>query len=410
VTDETKFYFPCSGGYALILSFLPGTGLDDVPPSLVREKANESLPGDTLEKLRHAEKEIEQIRSESRLITNPDQVTQLMRLEIKLIWFERERERYLSEPRNEVAQQLGRKAFHHYCDYLNGKLAGLKKGLPQTRHPDIAKYFARELHDRRYLGYSFDNLIPSNVLQQLNMSFRAKADSTRKEAIPSEFLRYVTYTWKAYLFALPFADYSVERGVPCLNLFFDLWVVLEIELRQVVRAKDTFYGYEIGYELVVPTDKELMGVIYAVFQPDPSYCFWQAIPLSLIRGLLIGQLVPSGAKVTGSSSNETVYEAEGFKIPIPDDFRNYLAEVGKRGGLEALGIIDPKTARIIEQLPSSEISTACGPDVEAAITKLVEMGWTSQDAKRVTESITFPGGATAEDIVKIILGKSYSKR
>ncbi len=150
---------------------------------------------------------------------------------------------------------------------------------------------------------------------------------------------------------------------------------------------------------------ETLGCIYSILEPDPPFSYWQTIPISFIESLLHGELLPDGAKVLSSGSGVTEYEIDDFQITIPDDFANYLIEVGKKGGLEKLGIIEKKTASIIKHLPLEGYMTAKSLEVEKAVAKLIELGQTEAEANKSISTTALPSNITAEEIVEVVLAK-----
>jgi len=398
------FFIPRPGGYWVELSFFPGTGLYDVPSSLVGAKAKTLLSKETLEKLSDLETNIGETKRVLLYLptTTFEQKLQRVELEAQLGTLEGLKRGYLKEPREQVAKELAQKAHGEYCNWLDSQLAGLKKSLPQSKHLDIGAFFEKQLGDPRYLGYSFHNLIPSDERGEAEMSVKGGLQQIYEDRVPPELRKYVTYRSRSYLFALPHAKYTLDRDIPCLDLGFDLYLVVELELREVGEAKDEFYGYQLTMRFT----KDTLGRLYTVFRPDPDFSFWQTIPLTLLQGLLGGELIPDGAKVLSSGGNIAQYEIEEFEVTIPDDFANYLIEVSKKGGLAALGIVEPKTAAIIENLPPHQPTNAGASEVKVAIEKLVELGQTEPDAKKAVEAASFSKNATAEEIVTIILEKS----
>ena len=377
-----------------------------MPYSLVKEKATKLLSQDELEELRKLEigiKETQELLSQLPAATLEQSLKRIepgARLDV-LNAFKRV---YFKVPRKHAAKELAQKAYEHYCDQLNGQLSGLKKSLPQTKYTDIGAHFKKQLGDPRYLGYSFQKLIPSDIKAEAERSVQGKLKEIYEERVPLGLRKYVTYRPQSYFFALPHAYYSLEWGIPCLDFSFELYLVVEMEIREVEEAEDEFYGYR----LTIRFTKDALGHIYNIFQPDPPSCFWQTMPLSLIQGLLLGELIPSGAKVLYADSDSTEYKTEGFEVTIPEGFAKYLAEIDKKGGLAKLGIIGQKTAAIIEKLSLHQLTSAGSSEIEKAIAKLVELGQTEADAKNLVETTNLPKNATAEEIVKVILGKSYS--
>lgn len=406
--SEELFIMTRPSGYGYGLSFFPGTDLDDVPLTLVEGRARELLPEDILEKLKKMQTEIE--ATEKLLCQLPkttfEQKFQRVKPEARLSALNDLKRSYLKvylkEPRKAVARQLAQKACQHYCNWLDGQLGKLKKSLPQTKHQDIGAFFKKQLGDPRYLGDSFHDLIPLDERQEVAMSVKSEVRAIYEERVPPELRKYVTYGCEKYLFALPHVEYSLEWGIPCLDFGFDLYLVVELELREVEEVDDEFYGYQCPIHFT----KDILGRLYTIVQPSPDYSYWQTIPVSLVWGLLAGELIPNGAKILTSGSNITEYEVQGFEVTIPDDFANYLADIGKKGGLATLGIIEQKTASIIEHLPqlvgpqaSAAESTIDNSDVKVALNAL---GYKKAEANEMVEAAELsPGMSTEEKLKKV---------
>jgi hypothetical protein len=403
--SEGTFILPRPGGYGLELSFLPGTTLVDVPYSLVREKAAKVLSEDMLQKFRELETLIKETQA---LLSQMPAATLGQRLkraepEALLNVLNTYKRIHLKVPRKLAAKELAQKAYRQYCDWLNCQLAGLRKSLPQTKYKDIGAYFKKQFGDPRYLGYPIQKLIPFDIRVEAERSVQGKLKEIYEERVPAGLRKYVTYRPQSHFFALPHAEYSLEWDIPCLDFGFELYLVVELELLEVEEAEDAFYGYQFTIRFTGDT----LGRVHNIFQPQPPLFFWQTVPLSLIQGLLAGELIPKGAKVLYADSGATQYETEGFEVIIPEDFATYLTEVGKKGGLAKFGIIEEKTATIIEKLSIDQLAGAEGSEIDKVIAKLVELGQTEASAKKLVETTNLPKNATAEEIIKIILVKSY---
>ena len=235
------------------------------------------------------------------------------------------------------------------------------------------------------------------------MSVKGNLQQIYEERVRPELRKYVTYRSESYLFALPHVEYSLEWGIPCLDFGFDLYLVVEMELREAKEVNDEFYGYQ----LPIRFNKDTLGCLYSIFKPSPDYSYWQTIPVSLVQSLLAGELIPNGAKILTSGSNITEYEVQGFEVTIPDDFANYLAEVGKQGGLATLGIIEPKTASIIEHLPhlvDAQASTGEGTiDNSDVLAALQGMGFKTAEIKAGIEATHLSPGLSVEQRLQAIL-------
>lgn len=400
---EGKFIVWQPAGYALDLSFHPGTSMDDVPASMIMVKAKELLTEDTLRKLGELQAEIDQVKKMLAGMPATTFQEKLRRIdpEVQLAILNARKGLDLKTPKEQVAKGLALKACKHYSKSLDSKLAGLKASLPQAKHSDIGSYFKKEVGDPRYLGYSFSNLVSADERKETATSVQNNLQKIYQERVSADLQKYVGYSPKYYLFALPQAEYSLEWGVPCLDFGFELHLVVELELMEVKEAKDEFYGYEITMEFT----GETLGRLYSIFEPDPPYSYWQTIPLSFVEELMYGKLLPDGAEVLSSGSGVTEYEIEDFQVTVPDDFANYMVEVGKKGGLAKLGIIEKKTASIIQQLPLEGYMTAKSLEVEKAVAKLIELGQTEAEAKESISTMALPPNITADEIIEIVLAK-----
>ncbi len=385
------------------MSFHPGTSMDDVPASMVLNKAKEVLSEEALQKLRELQVEIDRVKKilAHMPATTIEEQLQRIKPEVQLGVLNAQKELILKTPREEAAKELARKACNHYIKRLDGQLADLKASLPQAKHEDIGSYFEKEVGDPRYLGDSFGNLVPADERKETGISIQNNSQEMYQESVSVDLRKYVTYQCNAYLFALPHAEYCLEEGVPCLDIGFYLHLVVKLEFKEIDKAEDQFYGCEIKMEFV----GETLGCIYSILEPDPPFSYWQTIPISFIESLLHGELLPDGAKVLSSGSGVTEYEIDDFQITIPDDFANYLIEVGKKGGLEKLGIIEKKTASIIKHLPLEGYMTAKSLEVEKAVAKLIELGQTEAEANKSISTTALPSNITAEEIVEVVLAK-----
>jgi hypothetical protein len=222
--------------------------------------------------------------------------------------------------------------------------------------------------------------------------------------IPHKLRKYVDCVVKYHFFALPRAEYLLEEGVPCLDFGFDIHIVAEIEFNAAKNAADIFYGYKMP----IQTNGATLGRLYKLFQPDPSYSFWQTIPVKLVQGLLSAQFPIEGAAVFSSGSGGTSYYVAGMHVWIPDAFDEYLEEVNKKGGLAKVGIIYKKTAIVIDNLSSQQAYTADNVEMEGAITKLMELGFTEEEIKNTAATITFSPKITAKEIVEKVIKKLHT--
>ncbi len=387
--------------YKANMSFHPGTSMDEVPTSLVLSKAKELLSENALQKLRELQAEIDKAKN---ILSHMPETTfqeklQRVKPEVQLGVLNAQKELILKTPREEAAKELARKACNHYIKWLDGQLADLKVSLSQVKHSDIGSYFKKEVGDARYLGGSFNDLISADGRNNAVMSVQDNLQKICQEKVSTDLRKYVSYNSEYYLFTLPHGEYCLEEGVPCLDFAFNLQLVVEMEFKEVEWVKDLFYGCEAKMKF----DGETLGRIYSIFKPNPNFSYWQTIPISFVESLLHGELLPDGAEVLSSGGGITEYEIKGLQVTIPDEFADYMIEVGKKGGLEKLGIIEKKTASIIEHLPPEGYITTKNLEAEKAVAKLIELGHTEVEAKQSISTMVLPPNITAGKIVEIVL-------
>ena len=280
--------------YGLDMSFHPGSSMDDVPASMVLNKAKEMLSDDALKKLRELQGEINQVKNilAHMPATTIEEQLQRTEPEVQLATFNIQKEFYLKTPREEVAKGLALKACKHYRKRLNNQLADLKAALPQVKHSDIVLYFEKEVGDPRYLGDSFGNLVSADERKETDMSIQNNIQEMYQERVSVDLRKYVTYQYNAYLFALPHAEYCLEEGVPCLDIGFNLHLVVKLEFKEIDKAEDQFYGCERTMEFT----GETLGCIYSILEPDPPFSYCKRFPLTLLKAFCTASYCLTGPK------------------------------------------------------------------------------------------------------------------
>jgi len=140
-------------------------------------------------------------------------------------------------------------------------------------------------------------------------------------------------------------------------------------------------------------------------------------PIRLLRLLSEINVKAPGIKVLTHEPSHTEYIIEGFDdvVQVSKQFTQFIKNTADNKslaqGLLELSLLDEEGAKLVAEmwnqpLPSTKVKTE-GPELEGAVSKLVELSWTEADAKKAVETTTFPDNATAEEIVGIILEKSH---
>lgn len=244
---------------------------------------------------------------------------------------------------------------------------------------------------------------------------RAWAKPKILDRIPQLLIPFVTWESASEILAIPKIKYEL-LGVPSLTWNFDIYVKAKVDLW----LKESTITKEFeGFKYVSPIKAQKIGSFFL------GYAYWDSeegfsTPIALLALLVEGELEGLGIEVIEGDPSHTVYTVEGFDeryVEVHKDFRKFIRETAKEKPLaQALldkGIIYEDTAKLVEAkwdqpLPvSGNMSDAAGSELESAVAKLVELGLTEAVAKKEVETTVFPKNATVDDIVKIILEKSY---
>ena len=152
---------------------------------------------------------------------------------------------------------------------------------------------------------------------------------------------------KEAFFLLPSANYS-NYGVPCLDFYFDVFVVVTITISAQAGQK-VLNGYRFNFFTNLQEPK-LLGFYQITIIPDEPH-FWQSVPVSIIRRLIDGNLQPPNTTILQRTEQLTVYEVKKFEediCKIPISFERYGHSLGSVKKMEDLGIITKRTAEILE--------------------------------------------------------------
>ena len=144
-------------------------------------------------------------------------------------------------------------------------------------------------------------------------------------------------------------------------------------------------------------------------------------PIALLVLLSEDKLEGLGIEISSHKPSQTVYEVSGYTdgyVAIHKSFCKFIRDSAASRplpqGLLDHGLLDQEGANLVElkwnhPLPvNSDITDAGGSDMEDVVSKLVELGWTEDNAKKAVEGTTLPNNAVVEDKVKIIIQKSYA--
>lgn len=298
---------------------------------------------------------------------------------------------------------------------FNSAIKNLKHQLANPKSPKLALGCSSEvLNYRPELWGGID--LPSDD------EVKIWAEPQIMERIPEVLRDIITWSLTHQTFVVPKAEYCLI-GVPCLVWDFDIYVAAKVDLwLEESTITKQFHG--LKYFVEIKTEK--IGSFFLKAQRWDSQEGLKT-PLALLALLAEGKLEASGITVefTMSDPVSTIYSVAGFEesdveyyyITVEEEFRRFIEDICKEQslgqGLLARGIIRGGTAKLIEAKWNEPLSVsgkagdAGGVDLENVVAKLMELGWTAADAKKKVETTTFPNNATTEEMVSIILGKSY---
>ena len=212
---------------------------------------------------------------------------------------------------------------------------------------------------------------------------------------------------------LPRCKYA-HSGLPCVEWRFKRTLLVRVHL--AVTPADftrTFRGR--AFRLSLPPED--LGCLY--LEPvwwDDEEGF--ATPVALLRLLAAAELESPGITILSHDGVTTVYTIEGYdedSVEVRTGFVKFIKAVSKNQPLPQallfLGMVDDGTAKLLEAkwnmpLPTSAIPPVAPGEAEV-VDKLMEVGWSEDDAKKAVAGNAFPAGASTEDVVKTILAKGH---
>lgn len=337
---------------------------------------------------------------------------------------EEEAERRREEERKQREQQmmiaamrrktLADSEWQKFQKTLNSAIKELKHQLANPKPPKFAHGCSPEV-----FSYHPENWCDLELPGDGDLEAWAKPQILEK--IPEVLQPFVTWKLAPQTLVIPKAEYQLI-GVPCVVWHFNIYIAAKVDLW----LKDPTITKEFhGWKYVAPIKTQKIGSFFLKAR------FWGSregleTPVALLALLADGKLEAPGIEVEISYTGGSIYTVAGFKerrlehyyIGVQEEFRQFIEDIAKDQslgqGLLAKGILGGETiAKLIEAkwgqpLPvSATASGAESLDMGSVVTKLVEIGWTEADAKKALETTAFPVNITAEEMLKIILEKSY---
>ncbi len=234
-----------------------------------------------------------------------------------------------------------------------------------------------------------------------------------QEKIPEVLRPFVTWGLAPQIQVVPRVAYELDGTVPCLVWHFDIYVAAKVDLwlKESVITKD-FHGQKY----MAPVKAKSIGALFLGYENWDSEDGFTT-PIRLLRLIAESNSEAPGIEVFIHEPSHTDYIVQGFDdvVEVRKQFSQFVKNTAENHllaqGLRGLGLLDEEGAKLVEEkwdepLPITGKVKTEGPDLEGAVSKLVELCWTEADAIKAVETTTFPNNATAEEIVGIILEKS----
>lgn len=246
-----------------------------------------------------------------------------------------------------------------YNTYLNQEISRLRSKL-EPKLKDLLSYFKLKIKDSRHTDHSFDYALSAEETNDFDSTLVSLANKKLEQFIPNDLRQFIDIPSQYYriYIPLPSAIYNFE-GIPCLDFSFDIFAAAYGEVWLKASQKE-FNGYIFDLPVIEkPNGSALLekpkfiGYHYLVLTPEDigGYVPWESIPLVLVKGLMNGELQPTGTTVLAASEAETTYKIKGFEgeATIPDSFASYLKEIGGIDQMVNVGIISRKVANVVEK-------------------------------------------------------------
>jgi hypothetical protein len=307
-----------------------------------------------------------------------------------------------------------------YARELNNQVESFKGKLSQRKRK------IQFPKDPRYLGYTFVHLLPQDKKKSCEVAARKWIETM----IPESLRPFLSYKYMLSYRLVPCAEYSLENGIPCLSIGFDVFIAIEA-LFWLKPNRVTINGYEFTMpeeecSVRIPegkvvasyfrklTEPQLIGYHYRLLTSDEldelGYYFWQTIPSILIQGLMQGNLEPGGCTIIGVHQGWTIYTVDGFEdeIAIPDTFCKYLKEIGSWQGLLERGIISSKVGEVVTRAIERSAKGRSSPETpkliagnyEEILEGLRSLGWKKTEAEEKAKYVMkkYPDASLEEQI------------
>ncbi|MFC1989452.1 hypothetical protein ACFLVW_02655 [Chloroflexota bacterium] len=232
--------------------------------------------------------------------------------------------------------------------------ARLDQGLKQIermlspKREDPTVIFQRRCSDKgetRYLEEPFTDISDKN--SNWTEGYITPAEDNLRQLIPKELWDFILMKPNTAFFLLPSALYG-HYGVPCLDIYFDVFAVVTIKVLAKA-GKKVFNGYAFDF-LTNLREPKCLGFYQIIINPNHPN-FWQSVPLIILYALMDGNLQPPGTTILQRTDQLTVYEVNKFEdniCEIPKSLERCFRSLGSMEKLKEAQVIDGRTAEILK--------------------------------------------------------------
>jgi hypothetical protein len=290
--------------------------------------------------------------------------------------------------------------YRQFIGEINGVISEFKQKLESEKRPS----FVYPPMLARYRPGSWCHL----ELPTLEKVTEWAAPHIEKK-VPPDLAGLVTWNVRGEVLTLPSARYEL-RGIPCVVWEFIVRVLATVQMEL---AETTITRVFCGYEYQIPVKSQELGHCYLC----PASWYRQVgftTPIGLLAILTKGELEDEGIRVTKKDGTSISFLIHGYasEVTISTKFYQFIMDVSRdkplAEGLQAAGVIDTLTARLVQQkisalsspaaakAPAGEASDDNG-EVEA---RLGSMGFKETEIKKMIGSAQLLPGMSIDDKIK----------
>ena len=264
---------------------------------------------------------------------------------------------------------------------------------------------SKNFKEKRTISQKLYSCLSREQRQYISQKVEEIAQEELKTLMLEPYREFVKWENKHYYRLSPKADYVLD-GMPCLAFSFEIESVVESEIRLTPGSK-SFGGYSFSLPEIDRGSYriELQGPVGLGFYYQYCSCAelptiaWQNVPLTLVTGLIRGEIEPPGVTIIEASQSTVIYKVENSEkeVIIPAIFSEFLKTAGGIDGMVTMGIITHEVADIVQRkltevravlMKQTSQSTQPGSySNEEFISKMAELSYSGKDSEILLQHI-----------------------